>query len=110
MELANNLTRRNPELDQTELNFAVQRIMDLIIFLRIAEDRGTEAAGQLQELASGSNVYAKLRTLFERADERYNSGLFYFAPEKGRSEQPDSLTPRLTVDDKTLKDIVLGLY
>ncbi len=45
--LARNLAIRNPGLSQRELNFAVQRTIDRIIFLRICEDRGIErpAAG-----------------------------------------------------------------
>ena len=39
-----------PRLSQRELNFAVQRTIDRIIFLRICEDRGIEAYGQLQAL------------------------------------------------------------
>ncbi|MFH1610120.1 MAG: type I restriction enzyme HsdR N-terminal domain-containing protein, partial [Candidatus Bipolaricaulota bacterium] len=38
-ELARNLALRNPKLTQRELNFAVQRTIDRIIFLRICEDR-----------------------------------------------------------------------
>ncbi|MBL9130537.1 MAG: hypothetical protein JNG86_05020, partial [Verrucomicrobiaceae bacterium] len=41
-DLARNLALRNPDLTQRELNFAVQRILDRIIFLRICEDRGIE--------------------------------------------------------------------
>ena len=40
--LAGNLALRNPELSQRKLNFAVQRTIDRIIFLRICEDRGVE--------------------------------------------------------------------
>lgn len=108
--LAISLARRNEALDDTSLNFAVQRIIDRILFLRIAEDRGTETVGQLRGLLNGEGVYPRLVTLFNRADERYNSGLFHFAPERDRSETPDTLTPKLEVDDKTLKVIINGLY
>jgi hypothetical protein len=40
MARAKNLALRNSTLAQRDLNFAVQRIIDRIIFLRIAEDRG----------------------------------------------------------------------
>ncbi|HNB54211.1 MAG TPA: TaqI-like C-terminal specificity domain-containing protein, partial [Anaerolineales bacterium] len=39
----------------------------------------------------------------------YNSGLFHLRAEKGR-EGADSLTPRLSIDDKTFKDILGNLY
>ena len=52
----------------------------------------------------------RLKQLFQSADDRYNSGLFYFHPEKDRPEPPDELTPGLIIDDKVLKDIIKGLY
>ncbi|MDY0391795.1 MAG: Eco57I restriction-modification methylase domain-containing protein [Candidatus Bipolaricaulis sp.] len=109
-ELARNIALRNPGLSQRELNFAVQRTIDRIIFLRICEDRGIEPYGGLQALLNGENVYARLGELFRRADERYNSGLFHFRPEKGRAEPPDELTLGLAVDDKVVKDILRRLY
>lgn len=108
--LARNLALRNPGLSQRDLNFAVGRIIDRIIFLRICEDRGIETYGQLQALLNGTHVYERLSYLFQQADARYNSGLFHFRHEKGRAEQPDELTLSLTLDDKPLKEIVKGLY
>jgi hypothetical protein len=109
-ELAQNIALRNPGLTQRELNFAVQITIDRIVFLRICEDRGVEEYGSLQALLNGTEVYARLRILFDRADERYNSGLFHFSPEKGRSDEPDTLTPRIVIDDKVLKGIFGRLY
>ena len=109
-KLASNLALRNDSLDQSSLNFSVQRIIDRIIFLRMAEDRGTELTGQLLSLLSGEQTYARLGKLFRDADARYNSGLFHFAVEKGRDEAPDTLTPTLDVDDATLKAIIRRLY
>ena len=108
--IAGSLARNNDTLDEAGLNFSVQRIIDRIIFLRIAEDRGTENVGQLQALLGGEHVFARLNEVFRRADERYNSGLFHFAREKDRDEAPDTLTPTLDIDDKTLKTIIKGLY
>ncbi len=50
-DLAKNLAVRNPKLTQRELNFAVQRIIDRVIFLRICEGRGIEDYGRLQALS-----------------------------------------------------------
>jgi hypothetical protein len=108
--LARNIARRNPALSQRELNFAVQVTIDRIIFLRICEDRGIEAYGRLQGLMNGGNTYGRLKQLFWEADQRYNSGLFHFADEKGRSGYADRLTPELTIDGKVLKDILRRLY
>jgi type I restriction-modification system DNA methylase subunit/predicted type IV restriction endonuclease len=108
--LARHLALRNPDLVQRELNFAVQILIDRIVFLRICEDRGIEDYGRLQSLLGGEHVYPRLRELFLQADDRYNSGLFHFHAEKGRPAEPDSLTPRLILDDKVLKDIIRNLY
>lgn len=102
--LARNLATRNPKLTLDELNDAVQRIIDRIIFLRVAEDKGVEDYGRLRRLTEGENIYAGLLRLSKQADAKYNSGLFDF------SKQGDSVTPRLTVDDKVLKPILADLY
>jgi hypothetical protein len=108
--LARNLALRNATLTQRDLNFAVQRILDRIIFLRIAEDRGIESYGQLQALTAGPRIYPRFCDLCRKADLRYNSGLFHFENEKGRDEWPDRLTLGLQVDDTALKEILGALY
>jgi len=108
--LAHNLALRNPKLTQRELNFAIQRIIDRIIFLRICEDRGIEEYGRLMVLLNGAHVYERLCQLFQQADEKYNSGLFHFRQEKERRELPDELTLHINIDDKPLKEIIKNLY
>lgn len=108
--LARNLALRNPGLSQRELNYAVQKTIDRIIFLRICEDRGIEPADRLRAVTNGPNLYGRLCQLFRAADDRYNSGLFHFQREKGRPEDPDEWTLDLALDDKPLKDIIAGLY
>jgi hypothetical protein len=76
--LARNIALRNPSLSQRELNFAVQRTIDRIIFLRICEDRGIEFYGRLMALQNGTQIYQRMFQLFRQADDRYNSGLFHF--------------------------------
>jgi type I restriction-modification system DNA methylase subunit len=107
--LARNFALRNPELSQRELNFAVQKTIDRIVFLRICEDRGIESYGRLMALQNRNNIYKILFELFYKADEKYNSGLFHFKKEKGR-ETFDGLTPNLIIDDNVLKDIFKNLY
>ncbi|MFB3918311.1 MAG: Eco57I restriction-modification methylase domain-containing protein [Terriglobales bacterium] len=109
-ELASNIALRNPSLTQREVNFAVQRTIDRIIFLRICEDRGIEKYGQLQEIQQGEHIYERLVNIYVRADEKYNSGLFHFSQEKNRAEEPDKLTPRLKIDDIRLRAILKRLY
>lgn len=108
--LARNFALRNPDLSVRDLNYAVQKTIDRIIFLRICEDRGTEDYGRLSSLQNGKNVWPRLNELFRWADDRYNSGLFHFSDEKNRNDAPDRLTPGLALDDKVLKDIIKHLY
>jgi hypothetical protein len=108
--LARNIALRNPGLTQRDMNFAVQTMIDRIIFLRMCEDRGIEEYGRLLALMNGTNIYSRMFELFQRADERYNSGLFHFRDEKDRHESPDLLTPALALDDKPLKEIIRNLY
>ncbi len=108
--LARTIALRNSALSQRELNTAVTLTINRIIFLRICEDRGIEPYGQLQGLLNGPGVYKRLIEIFQRADDRYNSGLFHFRPEKDRTAPPDRLTLGLEIDDKTLKEILHGLY
>jgi hypothetical protein len=109
-QLASNLAQRNTALSQQDLNFAVQRTIDRIVFLRICEDRGVEEYGRLRSLTEGPGVYRRLVERFHRADERYNSGLFHFSSGRDRVEAHDELTPDLKIDDKVLRDILGSIY
>jgi len=136
--LAKNIALRNPDIDVPGLNYAVQMIIDRIVFLRICEERGIEPENQLLEIATPpppspplslrdtspkfdgasvevgggreGGVYRELCALFQRADTKYNSGLFHFKAEKGQPSRPDDLTLNLDIDDKVLRDIVSNLY
>jgi len=108
--LARNIALRNRQLDVRELNAAVQRIIDRVVFLRIAEDRGIEKYGQLQKLSTEKEIYGSLTALFLKADDRYNSGLFHFNKGDGSAETLDTFTLDLTIDDKVLKPILKSLY
>jgi len=100
--LARNIALRNKALSVHELNLAVQRTIDRIIFLRMCEDRGIEEYGQLLALTNGPHIYPRLGEYYRRADARYNAGLFDF--------QADTLTRTLTIDDKVLEPILTSLY
>lgn len=108
-ELARNIALRNPQLDQRGLNDAVQRTIDRIIFLRLCEDRGIEDYGRLQKCSEEKGIYDALKSLFVQADHRYNSGLFHFEPERGRTHT-DQVSLDLAIDDKVLKPILRTLY
>ncbi len=107
--LAEDIHLSNPNLDRYDLNFAVQATIDRIVFLRVCEDRGTEEYLRLEGILDGDGVYKRLLGLFMDADNRYNSGLFHFHDERGRSSH-DTLTPGLDVSDGVLRDVISGLY
>jgi len=100
--LARNIALRNENLSVHELNFSVQRTIDRIIFLRMAEDRGIEIYGNLREIAGKTDIYPQLTKFYKQADDKYNAGLFDF--------NEDTLTPGLFIDDKVLKPILENLY
>jgi len=108
--LARNFALRNTQLTVRDLNFAVQKTIDRMIFLRICEDRGSEDYGRLAKLSGQKNSYRGLIDLFKKADARYNSGLFHFRDEKDRHDTFDALTPKLVLDDRVVDQIVANLY
>ena len=108
--LARNIALRNKELTIEDLNFAVQQIIDRIVFLRMCEDRGVEKYEQLRDLLDNDNIYQNFCKLCKKADEKYNSGLFHFKEEKGRGSHPDKFTLDLKIDDGVIKTIIKTLY
>lgn len=102
--LARHIANNNKHLDGYELNDAVQRTIDRIIFLRIAEDRGMEEYGGLRRIGHGKDIYARFMELCHAADEKYNSGLFDF------SKTGDEITPGITISDRVLRPILSKLY
>lgn len=107
--LAKNLALRNKELTVEELNYSVQQIIDRIIFLRMAEDRGIEKYGKLLKLLTVDDIYDGFCKMCKDADVKYNSGLFNFKEEKGR-KHPDKLTLTLNIDNGVLRTILKSLY
>lgn len=100
LDLAKNIALRNPQLSLRNLNIAVQKIIDRIIFLRIAEDKDMEDLETLKNACNSSDAYNELKKVFENANVKYNSGLF--ASENWINE--------LIIDSKVLKDIANELY
>lgn len=100
--IAVDICKNNKELDEDEINYAVQQTIDRLIFLRIAEDRGVESYGQLKDAIGQGEYFKNLVYYFRQADDKYNSGLFDF--------KKDKITPRLEIGNKTIKTIVNQLY
>ncbi|HOM38561.1 MAG TPA: type I restriction enzyme HsdR N-terminal domain-containing protein, partial [Spirochaetota bacterium] len=91
-ELAKNIALRNPDLDIYNLNIAVQKIIDKIIFLRIAEDKNIEEYQTLLNATKSQGVYSNLNKIFIDANKKYNGGLF----------KKDEWLLKLKIDDKVL--------
>ncbi|QQS51165.1 MAG: N-6 DNA methylase [Bacteroidota bacterium] len=101
--LATSISIKNKQLDEDEINFAVQQTIDRLIFLRIAEDRGVEPYGQLKlSVNAKGDSYQNLFQNFKKADEKYNSGLFDF--------KKDVISESLTIDNKVVKTIISEMY
>ena len=98
--LAIRIALKNENLDEYHLNIAVQKIIDRLIFLRIAEDRLIEKANLLQEIANESNIFGQLLNIFKKADKKYNSGLFI----------SEEWLKNLSIEDKALKSIIEEMY
>lgn len=109
--LAVALFAHNLDLKQRELNFAVQMTINRLIFLRICEDRGIEPYEQLRSLTQHDQIYQQLCVLFQSADDRYNSGLFHFKPEKGRPAPDESMIQnQIKITDRQIDQLVYELY
>jgi len=100
--LAVNISWNNKNLDEDEINFAVQQTIDRIIFLRIAEDRSVESYGNLKHAIKQGNLYLNLFEQFRKADEKYNSGLFDL--------KKDRICETLQIENKVIKTIINELY
>jgi adenine-specific DNA-methyltransferase len=100
--LATSISWNNKDLDEDEINFVVQQTIDRLIFLRIAEDRSVEPYGNLKHSISSGDYYKNLFDIFQRADEKYNSGIFDF--------KKDKISEGIKVDNKVIKTIINELY
>ena len=101
----------NRQLSQREINHLVQRTIDRIVFLRIAEDRNLESYGRLERAASvRRNSYNQIKTLYLDADRKYNSGLFHFDPSDKSRPDADTLSLDIRIGDRILRKIIGDLY
>ena len=105
IDLAKSLCRDNKEITAAELNFIVPTLLNRIIFLRMAEARDIEPYGELRKTIKTDGIqecYQNLYTLFHRADEKYNAGLFQL--------DEDPVSGKIVLHNKVLKTIIGGLY
>jgi len=99
--LAEDIALHNTEMNEEALTSCVQKLIDRLLFLRIAEDKEIERTKQLQKIAEQKeDIYIALKVLFLEADSRFNAGLF----------KNDEALNSLKVQDKTLTKIITELY
>ncbi|MGB7350277.1 MAG: type I restriction endonuclease, partial [Candidatus Acidiferrales bacterium] len=82
-EMARNVYKNNPGLTARQLNEIVQRLLDRIVFIRIAEDRRVIEKNQLRDVveewkARGGkfHIFEWLNDLFHRINEDFNGEIF----------------------------------
>jgi type I restriction-modification system DNA methylase subunit len=105
-DLARNVFKNNPELTAKQLNEVVQRLLDRIVFIRIAEDRRIIEKMQLwlavQEWkARGGkfHIFDWLNDLFHRINEDFNGEIF-----------KPHLSESIKIDSEVLAKIIERLY
>ncbi len=105
-ELAKDVHKRNPDLDVNLLNDVVQKLLDRIIFIRIAEDRKIrpdrelwEIVAQWREEGKRKPIMTHLVDLFREVNDDLNGDIF----KPHACETAD-------VDSDILADIIENLY
>ena len=105
-ELAKNVYRNNPNLTAKQLNEVVQRLLDRIVFIRIAEDRRVIEKNQLRDVveewkARGGkfHIFDWLNDLFHRINEDFNGEIF-----------KPHLSEEIKIDSDVLAHIIDRLY
>lgn len=106
-ELAKDIYKNNPGLKAKQLNEVVQRLLDRIVFIRIAEDRRIIEKRQLADAvdewkARGGkyDISEWLRPLFEKINDDFNGEIF----------KPNELLDDAKVDSEVLARIIDRLY
>ena len=97
--LAESIFKSN-KIEEFQLNYVVQKIIDQIIFLRIAEDRDIEPYGALKNLSDSKNAYQDFLDICSKANDKYNSGLFSL----------DDYFETLKINNKDFLGIIEELY
>ncbi|MFZ3137217.1 MAG: TaqI-like C-terminal specificity domain-containing protein [Thermodesulfovibrionales bacterium] len=105
-ELAKDIHKRNPDFDIKLLNDVVQKLLDRIIFIRIAEDRKIrpdrelwEIVAQWKEEGKRKSIIMHLIDLFHEVNDDLNGDIF----------KPHACE-NASVDSNLLADIIENLY
>jgi type I restriction-modification system DNA methylase subunit len=107
VELARDIYKNNHALTARQLNEVVQRLLDRIVFIRIAEDRRIierfqlrDAAEQWRARGGKFDIFDWLRPLFEKINDDFNGEIF----------KPSELLEKTHVDSEVLAKIIERLY
>jgi len=105
-ELAKDIHKRNPALTAKQLNEVVQRLLDRVVFIRIAEDRHVMEKRQLAEVVEewethGGKfpIFDWLNDLFHKINEDFNGEIF-----------KPHLSEEIQIDSEILARIIKRLY
>lgn len=94
--LAKNIAIRNEDLSVDDINEAVQRILDRLIFIRNLEDREIEPEDTLLNIAKNkTDILKSLVPLFNSLNTTYNGLLF-----------KPHFSEKIIVDDKALYNVI----
>ena len=106
--LSKDILKNNQDkhLTQDDIDEAVQRILDRLIFIRNAEDRGLEENKLLSNVRQWSSrgkgeLIKEIWKIYRYYDETYNSKLF--------GDQKPHLADALILDNESLQDVIEGL-
>lgn len=105
-EVARNVHKNNPDLTARQVNEIVQRLLDRIVFIRIAEDRRVIEKNQLRDVveeweARGGkfHIFEWLNDLFHRVNEDFNGEIF-----------KPHLSEKIKIDSDVLARVIERLY
>ncbi len=98
--LAKNIAIRNEDLSVDEINEAVQRMLDRLIFIRNLEDREIKSQKPLSDIIKKkTDILKELIPSFKNLDKTYNGLLF-----------KPHFSENIVIDDKVLYDIIREMY
>lgn len=98
--LAKEIASLNQNLSVAQINYAVQKMLDRFIVLRIAEDLNMEKYAILYQASLLENVYKRLKDIFRKADEKFDSKIF----------RSDLWLETIDIGDEVLFSIIQQLY
>ena len=104
-KLSSDLSKRyGAKYPDYDIDEAVQRLLNRLIFMRHCEDRGIEEESLMAYLHqyehTGKGLWAKVHRLFSDYDGWYDSSLF----------RAPALIDQMELDDKLVADVIKSLY